>query len=222
MLNKFWDFIFPPFCVACNRPGEWWCGKCRGGVHLVKNKICPRCLTIGEHECEGDLPFGEVILFGFYHDPKLRALITKLKFSGVTVLKSDLIAFLKAQNDVVIDAGAVLVPMPLASHRLKERGFNQAGFVAEVLSEAFGWSNVIDSEVLERFVHSDPQSSLEHDLALRSKHINGAFKVVKRPPAHVVLIDDVVTTGATAAEAVRTLKSAGAERVDLVTLAVGA
>ncbi len=70
--------------------------------------------------------------------------------------------------------------------------------------------------------YKDPQSSLEHDLSIRSKHISGAFKLVGTPSEHVVLIDDVVTTGATAAEAARVLLANGAKRVDLVTLAIGA
>ncbi len=219
---KLWDLVFPPYCVACNTPGEWWCESCRSKVHLVKGEICAKCLKVEEHECEGFLPFGAVESFGYYHDPKLRALITKLKFNGVTILKVDLLAFLCTQKLPIISSNAVLVPMPLAQKRFKERGFNQAEFVLETLKEAFDLPNIVDLDLLERVEYKEPQSSLAHDFGVRAGHIKGAFKVKKESPEYVVLIDDVVTTGATAEEAARVLIDAGAKRVDLVTLAVGA
>ncbi|MDF1497547.1 MAG: double zinc ribbon domain-containing protein [Patescibacteria group bacterium] len=219
---KLWDLIFPPYCVACGNPGEWWCGDCRGKIHLVRGDICSKCLTVAEHECAGILPFETVTSFGYYHDPNLRALITKLKFNGVTILKSDLKSFLCKQKVPDISPGAVFVPMPLAEKRLKERGFNQAEFVAEVLIEAFDLQNEINLDLLERMENKDPQSSLTHDYGVRAGHIKGVFRAKKASPEHVVLIDDVVTTGATAGEVVRVLMEAGAKRVDLITLAIGA
>jgi predicted amidophosphoribosyltransferase len=94
--------------------------------------------------------------------------------------------------------------------------------VAEALKEAFKLRNDIDLNLLERAEHLDPQSSLEHDYALRAGHIKGAFRVNNTPPEHVVLVDDVATTGATAGEAAEALIMAGAKRVDLVALAIGA
>lgn len=222
ILNSLWDVIFPPFCVACNNPGEWWCESCRGGVHLVRDGICPKCLTAGEHECVGNLPFAEVVSCGFYHDAKLRALITRLKFSGVTVVASDLRLFLQERVLVDVPVEAVLMPMPLSQKRLKERGFNQAEFIAWQMKEAYRLPNRIDTGLLERIKHGDPLSSLEHDLALRSGQVKGAFRVRFAPLEHVVLVDDVATTGATAGEAARVLLAAGAKRVDLLTLAIGA
>ena len=222
MLNKLWDLIFPPYCVACNAPGEWFCASCRDKIQRVRGGICAKCLSIGEHECKGELPFLSVMAFGYYHDPILRALITKLKFNGVTVLENDLKVFLSTRRSIELSPDAVIVPMPLAKKRLKERGFNQAEFTANVFKEAFALPNSMDLNVLQRMEHKDPQSSLAHDYGVRAGHIRGVFSAGKELPEHIVLVDDVVTTGATAGEAAKILLEAGAKRVDLIALAIGA
>ncbi len=195
---------------------------CRNKVHLVRGKICPKCLEIGDHECAGELPFASVYSCGYYHDAKLRSLITRIKFSGVTVIAKDLELFLSQRCGVDLEPEAVLVPMPLAEKRLRQRGFNQAEFIANTMIEAWGLNNKVNSSVLARAVHREAQSNLEHDLPTRSANIKNVFSCEKTPPEHVVLVDDVATTGATAAEAARVLISAGGKRVDLLTLAIGA
>ncbi len=185
-------------------------------------RICPACLSLENHECKGDLPFERVLSFGMYHDPVLRAVITKIKFNGVTIIKNDLIEFLGTMPVLALPQDAVIMPMPLSEKRLKERGFNQAEYLAQIMMEVFGWQNSIDLETIKRVKHRDPQSGMGHEYEVRAGNISGVFECVKEPPRSVVLLDDVATTGATAAEAARVLMQAGTEEVYLVTLAIGA
>lgn len=222
LMEKVWDWIFPPFCVSCNRPGSWWCEECRGKVEKIQGRICPACLSLENHECTGDLPFKQVWSFGMYHDPVLRAVITKIKFNGVTILKDDLIVFLSTIPGLVLPQDAVIVPMPLSDKRLKERGFNQAEYMASIMKQVYLWPNQIDLNVIKRVKHRDPQSGMGHEYDVRAGNISGVFECTKEPPRSVILIDDVATTGATAAEAARVLMQAGTEEVYLVTLAIGA
>ena len=219
---KLWDLIFPPYCVACNAPGEWFCASCRNKIQRVRGGICAKCLSIGEHECKGELPFLSVMAFGYYHDPILRALITKLKFNGVTILENDLKVFLRTHKPIELSPDAVIVPMPLADKRLKERGFNQAEYIAGIMKQVYLWPNPMDLNVIKRVKHRDPQSGMGHEYELRAGNISGVFECGDNPPKTVFLVDDVATTGATAAEAAKVLMQAGTEEVHLVTLAIGA
>ena len=111
----------------------------------------------------------------------------------------------------------LLVPVPLHWQRLFQRGFNQAVELAVPISRA---TNIpLLTTGLSRRRATQAQSGL--DARARRKNLGGAFRWrhTKAPPAHVVLVDDVMTTGATAAECTRVLLAAGAGRVDIWTAA---
>ncbi|MBU2566492.1 hypothetical protein KKG46_02935 [Patescibacteria group bacterium] len=217
------DIFFPAFCISCNIPGEWWCVDCRSKVHKVNEKICSKCLKVGEHECEGVLPFACVQAFGFYHDPNLRSVITNIKFKGAYALEGVVKEFIKENRRLLqfrnVDC---LVPLPLSEKRLKDRGFNQALIVAEVLKQVCCIDKPLRKNLLKRVLHSEPQSSLSNDYKLRSCNILDSFYCDSEVPERVLLVDDVVTTGATAGEAARVLLKNGAKEVHLICLAIGA
>lgn len=107
-------------------------------------------------------------------------------------------------------ADALLIATPLAFERHRERGFNQATEIARSFANRQGLQLSLD--VLVRTRHAPPQHSL--DLEARRRNLRGAFSV--RTPVtdhHVVVIDDVMTTGSTLEEVAKTLKRAGAARV---------
>ncbi|MFZ6014932.1 MAG: ComF family protein [Patescibacteria group bacterium] len=216
------DLFFPPFCVSCSENGSWWCEDCRRRVHLVQRDICPRCLAAEAHECVGEYTFTKIVTAGFYHDERLRKVITALKFNGAYAILPQVVEFLRSRVKMPdISSNAVLIPIPLAEKRLKERGFNQAELIAGAYREAFNLQNEIRSDVLMRSRFTDPQSSLEHSIHLRQQNIAGCFQCSPNPPEEIVLADDVATTGATAAEAAGVLLTAGAQKVWLLTLAIG-
>jgi len=112
----------------------------------------------------------------------------------------------------------LLVPVPLARRRLRQRGFNQAQMLAQWLGGALKLP--VDEHLLERVVDTPPQQQL--DAATRRRNLRQAFclapgTVIKG--RHLALIDDVLTTGATAEALARLLKRAGAVRVDVYCLA---
>ena len=112
----------------------------------------------------------------------------------------------------------LLVPVPLHRRRERERGYNQALLVARRLERA--WAVRVCADALLRTEATAPQAEL--DAAARRRNVRGAFAVVKPDLVegrHLVLVDDVLTTGATAAECARALGRAGASVVGVLTIA---
>ena len=117
--------------------------------------------------------------------------------------------------DSLITAGVrqpdALVPVPLHPERLRQRGYNQALEIARVLSAAFPLP--LETSRCQRIRNTRPQVGLGGEE--RRRNVRHAFAVRGRPPRHLALLDDVITTGSTAAELAQALLQAGAERVDL-------
>ncbi|HBZ99351.1 MAG TPA: amidophosphoribosyltransferase, partial [Pseudomonas sp.] len=112
----------------------------------------------------------------------------------------------------------LLLPVPLARRRLRQRGFNQAQMLADWLSRPLGIAT--DARVLDRVLDTLAQQQL--DAATRRRNLRQAFAIATAADVkgrHLALVDDVLTTGATAEALARLLKRAGAERVDVYCLA---
>lgn len=215
------DLLFPPFCASCATVGSWWCGSCQERAKKIQQSVCPSCLQIGRHGCMESLPFRSVVALGYYHDPIIRKVITALKFSGATELQKELCHWIASAQSTPIPADAVLIPLPLSNERMREREFNQAEVIAKAWKTAWKIKNTIRTDILIRKKDTKAQSSLPHKGGVRAKNICGAFTCTKRPPKRVILVDDVLTTGATAAEAARILLSEGTESVSIWVLALG-
>lgn len=117
------------------------------------------------------------------------------------------------------ESGVVVVPIPLHTRRARERGFNQASLIARLVAGRYELPCA--ETVLTRARYTRQQAKLNKKE--RETNIDSAFvwKGEKSPPSHVLLVDDVYTTGATAREAAKALKRAGAEWVGAFVLAHG-
>jgi ComF family protein len=157
--------------------------------------------------------------FGVYDGSLLEA-IHRFKYTGKTPLSRPLSllareTFCQFWGEKAID---LLIPVPLHVKRLRDRGFNQALLLAKRWAKLENLS--LDPFALLRTRWTEPQTSLSRNE--RKKNIKGAF-AVKEPESvrgeRLLLVDDVYTTGATVNECARVLMNAGAEFVDVLTLA---
>jgi ComF family protein len=159
--------------------------------------------------------FDAVYCYGFY-DGSLQKLIQLFKYSGVRPLESHfgkLIA-LAVPLDQRFD---VIVPMPMHWRRRWSRGYNQAALLARRISKRW---NAPVRNVIRRTRATAPQAGLTN--ARRRENVAGAFKIkrgVSLKGMRVLLVDDVITTGATASAAARVLKRAGARMVAVAAVA---
>lgn len=224
------DFLFPRFCLGCSLPGAYICGSCFKKLKMVKKTLCFYCkkesyLGLTHPGCYKKLYIdGNLSLF--HYNSLMRKIIKNIKYRLATSIFEELTNNLAPQYLDGLFAtrhllvGASIQSIPLTKRRLKSRGFNQAELVASFFNSILGLGVgnflVRDNEIL-------PQANLASTLA-RYQNIRGAFKLkqgVKIKNKKVVLVDDVVTTGATVREAARVLKKAGAAKVYVYSLASG-
>jgi len=228
------DLLWPPrtTCLLCEGPlpaegtgsGLPVCEGCWHGMGF--DAAVPRCGNCSRPlaggpglcvECAQAPPFGRVWALGLHRGP-LREAIHHLKFGGRRRLGVALGLRLAAEIPPVHD---LIVPIPLHPSRLRERGYNQAALIGAGIGQALGTAVVERGLVRRR--PTGHQAKLDRSERLRN--LRGAFGVarVKNLPwegRRVLLVDDVLTTGATASAAAEVLRATGALGVDLAVLAV--
>jgi ComF family protein len=152
---------------------------------------------------------------GVYAGP-LRDAVQRFKFGRRPALARPLAALVLEQCVAAVPEGTVLVPVPLARERERERGFNQAALLAERLAAAL--RAPLRTRWLARTRATPPQTAL--NATERRVNVRGAFVAsTSTAGIDIVLVDDVLTTGATAAECTRALRAAGARSVGVLTVA---
>nr|WP_152982746.1 ComF family protein [Stenotrophomonas humi] len=211
-------WLFPPRCLVCAEPGiagRDICGACSAALPCLEAS-CRRCalplaVADDEHLCgvcrQRSSPLNEVRAAFIYAAP-VDDLLRRFKFHQ-DLAAGRLLAGLMQARLADAERPPVLVPVPLHASRLRQRGYDQALELARPLSRVLEvplWRG------LRRIRATAPQSEL--DAAARRRNLRSAFAAHAPVPAHVVLVDDVMTTGATLQAAALALRRAGAARVD--------
>ncbi len=207
-------------CPLCHRPGAGFCPTCRAALphNTLSCRSCALPLPPGTPDgilcagCQRCPPAFDRVCAPLRYGAPVDDLIAAFKYHG-QLAQGRLLAGMLADAVRAAEAPlpALLLPVPMHRIALRERGFNQATeltrLVAADLDLAWSATN------LRRLRHGAHQRGLNR--ADRQRNLRDAFAVRGRLPGHVALIDDVVTTAATAHEIARTLRHSGVERVEV-------
>ena len=199
------DLVFPPTCVHCGRVDTTWCEACQAELEHVPLSII-----------EGDLDLVDAAIGTAWHTGILQHAVQALKYHNARTLAQPLAKRLNVgiiQQAWPIDT---LIPVPLHSLRLQNRGYNQAKLIAEALSAQAGIP-VVDA--LQRERNTPTQVGLNR--TERLTNVEGAFvATVPSNTKTALIIDDVRTTGATLTACAKALKNAGVPNVYAATITV--
>ena len=228
------SLLYPPHCAACNADtasGVHLCAACAEQVKKIEAPFCRQCSQPFDGAIEGEFVCAQCQEHQFHFDCAVtryrsrgvvREFIHRFKYDRQFYLRHPLSNWLaEALEDERIQAQPfdAFVPVPLHAARYRERDFNQAEVLAKLLSKRTGkpvW------KALKRIRYTTTQTKLDRDE--RMENLRNAFRVRHAEAVqsrHLILVDDVFTTGSTVEECARVLRSAGAASVRVVTVARG-
>ena len=222
------DLVFPPRCPLCGAglaAQTGLCAECWGGLAVPGDPSCATCqrpLEVGASAttqcapCLAQPPRHDGIAAGTLYNDTSRRLVLALKHGHRIALAPLLARLIAAQLPEKVGPGWIVVPVPLHRWRLWGRGFNQSALLARELALANGAELLVDG--LVRTKRTPPLGGLGR--SSRARALSGAIQLNPRQAgqlngAKVLLVDDVLTSGATSDACVRALKRGGAEQVVL-------
>ncbi|MDP8212994.1 MAG: ComF family protein [Candidatus Zapsychrus exili] len=236
LLKGLTSLVYPPNCLICKQYistqsfGGMLCTHCKNSVKFNIPTFCLKCSRyLGKKikyplckECRQKKPYFDFVWGCCLYEDPIKKLIHKFKYNQRTVLRYlffELILSFISKYNLDIAQFDTIVPVPLFSTRLRERGYNQSYLLANEISKHFNIN--ISRNSLIKIKNTTPQALLTEKE--RWTNTQGAFRI-KSPDKFkgkaVLIIDDLLTTGATVSEIALTLKESGAQTVAALTLAI--
>lgn len=216
LFHSLLDILFPSRCLKCGKEKSFLCDKCRVKI------INPHFADLNKNGCE------KVFSFLSYNNPAVKKLLWNLKYrhiSEIAKILSEIILYNCTYFSTIDKKSYILIPVPISTKRKRQRGYNQSALIAEFISKKTGI--VLINELLIKKKETIPQVETKNKKE-RIKNLKNSFAINKNAVkekgvknARVILVDDVITTGATLNEAAKTLKKAGFKSVIGITAARG-
>lgn len=205
------DFVYPPLCVSCEdlleNGRDHVCPECWSSIQRVHASL-PLFIETRRKLVSSGFVDGLAALFVFEKEGAFQKIVHSLKYSGVQALGLELGRRL---GQLIIEEGIpsdMVIPVPLHKRKKRERGYNQSELIARGLSEAAGVALRADLVFRQRFTDSQTTLSLQE----RKKNMEEAFQCTRAEVRgkSIIVVDDIITTGATIESCAQVLKNAGA------------
>lgn len=216
------DFVYPPSCAGCGKSGELFCLDCFSQVQIIKHPVCKICGNSFPEAgvcnlCKKDHPpFSALRSWGLY-EGSLRKALLSLKYEsniGLARTFASLLAPIFVETNWNVD---LIIPVPLCKSHRRNRGYNQSELIAHPLSLAL--QIPLETNAIKRIKETSSQVDLSR--SERFKNLKDAFSgnPAKLKNKNVLLVDDIVTTGATLRSCSSALLDAGCTSVYCLTVA---
>ncbi len=219
IIQRAWSRLMPPQCRLCKAPGYRQLDLCRDCWNDLP-RLGPQCIRCAEAlpqagicgRCQRDPPSFDAVLTPFTYQQPLDFFIGQLKFSQQRAY-ARLLSHLWLIDTELDRRPEALIAVPLDPRRLAQRGFNQANLLAKLLAKRLAMD--LQSDLVKKVRSTAAQTNL--DASARRKNLRGSFAIKTRArlPRHVAIVDDVMTTGATANELAQLLRQAGVDKIDV-------
>ncbi len=226
------DVLFPPACPSCHAPVETMhnlCSECFAKLRMISQPMCGCCGIPFVVAIDSDLHCPECLdaptaftraRSVMVYDGVSAPLISALKFHDQWAGLTRYSAMLCAAGAELLATADIIAPVPLHWRRLWWRKYNQSALLAYGVSRRANLSCIPD--LLYRTRYTKPQMRLKR--SERLKNVKGVFAVTEKYAAlvankHILLVDDVITTGSTVESCATVLKKAGAREISVLTLA---
>jgi ComF family protein len=223
------DVIYPPACPSCRARVDAegnFCPSCFAKLRMIDTPLCDCCgipftlqleASMRCPSCLSDPPDFDVARSALVYDAVSAPLVTALKFHDQWAGLSRYVQMMLRIGKPLTEGADMVVPVPLHWRRLWRRRFNQSALLAFGISKLTGLP--CETDILRRVHYTKPQMRL--DRAARLRNVTRAFHAsdAKLRDKTILLVDDVVTTGATVNACARALKKAGAREVRVLALA---
>lgn len=239
LFTVFLNLLFPIQCLNCNQEDVWLCSACINDIITKPHHqtTCPICNIQGYKNgdvcptCQKEYSLNKIFIAADYENELIQKLIKTFKYNFVKNLNSPIaeimINYFKQINSINQSTSInFVISSPLSKKRLRWRGFNQSELLAQIIAEKLNYNYLPD--LIVKTKHTEEQAELNREQRL--KNVKNVFQVnrkylAQRPAAggalsgYFLIIDDVITTGATLGEMAKVLKSNGVKEIWALVLA---
>ena len=213
ILKNLFDFIWPQFCLGCNREGSLCCGYCLNDILLVEPKKINWPNSDKHH-------FDACFVCCEYQNELVQKIIKQYKYSYLENLSAVLVNILEKQaRRLALGKNTIISNVSLHKRKYKQRGFDQTELLAKQLAHQLDFTY---SPLLKRIKATKTQAKLSKQQ--RQQNVEGVFEVldagaVSGASKTILLIDDITTTGSTLDQAAKALKQANYNRIVCLVIA---